>query len=444
MKNILTLLILFTFFSCSSTMQNNRSPAADEPNSCFNLAQNLLMNDNYKEDLAKVMGEKKLISFKEKLMLVQYAPADWINRVKTSLTNSLRNWNNSKYPAFYIFNDEEVIPIAKTYAQNIEKILSGEVPSEDAITNKAMKNVHDWISTFEGYTTDMDQLLDQRISLQYNIDLLKNIYLAPNEVRDIQITVKRSGELQNEIITLRTEDKNLGFTISKLKTEMDQLDESFGHNGKIKERIIRQAMLKDMITIIQRELEYALKNAASPSPQALAELEKLTTMINSVSDAPSTYGVYKITNKVFMRELAAASKLDTLYQKMNTPIKDLIAKAPATTPDGLASAALDPGALQNTYGSVSGITPMKIVSGAVLVLGGIGIDKYFVFKSAQNSTTTTTEVTNSPQDKAHLSTITRTKNFLTKKKDELSHIVQVEMIDIQKESKMLLNAHNKK
>jgi hypothetical protein len=458
MKSIISISLLLCLFSCSTLIHSGRSPANETGRSCIELTQNILLSDTYDHDLNKVLVDKKLVTFKEKIILVHYPSLNWINKVKTSFTNSLRNWNSTRYPAFYIFSDEDIIPTATTYAVNIEKIISRQLTADDTESIKAAQAVEDWTKVFEGYKLEMDQLLEQRISLQYNINLLKELKLGPNETRDIQLSVKRGGVLQDEIITLRAEDKNLGFTIKKLKNEMTTLDELFGSNGKIKERIIRQAMLKDILTIVHRELEHALKNSTAPSAEAIAELSRITMMLKNSEDMASSYGTFKITNKVFIREMASALKLDSAYQKVTTPVSNIRSilsnyftsaktevenlvpdrvqfpdlNSTSTDNNAFVAPTVDStaaptetqkvGFLQGTFASISNVSAKGVVTAAVVVVGGIELNRYFSVK-----TNSTTEVKNDSKQTAILE---NTKKKIQDKTNSISTMVEVQINDL--------------
>ena len=284
------------------------------------------MSKNYEINHEAALVDKKLITITNKFVTVQHPRMEWMNRLRKSLNQSLRNWNNNRYPAFYLFSDEDVVPHAKKYFETLEHTVTEQLPlTKEQTENKAM--VETWIKSFQDYQSDVDKLLDERISLQYNLKLVKKIKLK-DEPRDIKLMIKRNGVMTEEIITLRKEDKNLGHLEARLKKEIKNLDGARLQNGKIKDRIIRQAMLKDILTIVHRELEYAVKNTPDVSETMIKELESLDSLIKKDEFQPTTYGIYRVTNKVFMREALSMSKLDVLYKKVQDPvnsIKDLFA-----------------------------------------------------------------------------------------------------------------------
>ena len=121
LKKSIFILSLLALASCSTVPKNavtSRDPA-DEPANCNELVKSLFIKANYQQDLEKALIDKKLLSFSNKFVIVEHPSMNWINRARESLNKSLKNWNNNKYPAFYIFNDEEILPAAKKYFKTI-------------------------------------------------------------------------------------------------------------------------------------------------------------------------------------------------------------------------------------------------------------------------------------------------------------------------------------
>lgn len=436
MKLSLLLVFYLLLSSCSSLRptshsQGVRRPAesSSEATSCSEIAKDIFLSESYsyKDDLTKALTEKKLLTFKEKIIQIQYPRLEWINRAKIAFNQILRNWNNNRYPAFYIFSDEEVVSISKKYVENLDKILTNQVSLDNEEATASYVAVTDWIKSFQNYKIELDQLIEERISLQYNISLLKKLKLNKGESRDILISIKRDGKIQDETISLHAEDKNFEYTIFRLKKEMKDLDGTFIRNGKIKERIIRQAMLQDMLTIVQRELEYSIKNSAIPNQQLVTELENLSTLIKNKDFAPSTYGIFKINDKVFIRELLSLSKIDVAYKKIQKPIikikeilSDYFKNKNANTDEEKI------GFLKNIYAKITSISPKAAsIGGASVVIGGIGLERYFAI-----SKTDTKEL--GQDDQAHLEQLEATKKVEIKKQDAHAHAVEIQTEDLLK------------
>lgn len=433
MKSVIFCLFMATLVSCSAIQTSpTRSPAAESTNNtCAELVKNILLSENYDQDLLKALSDKKLLTFTEKKAILHYPSLEWINKARGSFNTALRNWNNFRYPAFYLFSEEEIIPIAKRYAENLEKIIANQIPTNDDETTHAYLAVDEWTKAFQNYQTELDQLLEERISLQYNLSLLKKIKVSRNEVRDIQISIKRKGILENQIITLRKKDRNLNATINQLKLEIKSLDGSLISNGRIKDRIIRQAMLLDMLNIVHRELEFAIKNSANPSEVILSKLERLTKLLKNSDYSPSTYGVYQITNKIFIRELISASKLDIAYSKIKSPLlklKDIVAKYFANKKTGTTKEKV--GLFKRIYLKISNITPKQAaIGGGSLTIAGLGIERYFMINEKTVTELKTPPPVNqlTPEDAAHQEQLDQTREVEEKKQEGYSSALELNL-----------------
>ncbi|MFA6239049.1 MAG: hypothetical protein WC635_17050 [Bacteriovorax sp.] len=440
-----TLFLALVLTSCSTSVVINRSPAADE--ACTDIVKKFFSDKKYEKNLVSNLAQKKLITFTEKKALIRYPKLEWLLKLRKSFNTSLRNWNNNRYPSFYIFNKENIISIAEKYAQKV-------VLDNDEIA-KASADVSQWTNAFKNYQTELDQLIDERISLQYNINLLKKLKLESDEPRDVLVTITRGGKFIDEIITFRKEDKNLDVAINKFKLEMKELDGTLLKNGKIKDRIIRQAMLQDMLTIVQRQLEYSVKNAPVLNDEMALELQKLTLMLKKTESLPSTYGVYKIENKIFLRELLAASKLDKAYAKIKGPLNKLKSLIPDFFDNSTGTDAEKIGILSSIYAKITNITPKQAgIGGAVVVVGGIGAQRYFSFKDKtvsdvdvslptnESSSDTIREIVPervsenipeiSPEDIAHNDQLERTEKIENQKSDGHSSVVEIQIDELTK------------
>jgi hypothetical protein len=149
-----------------------------------------------------------------------------------------------------------------------------------------------------------------------------------------------------------------------------------------------------------------------------------------------------------MRELAAAAKLDVAYQKISSPVvglKNIVTDylAPTITPavapaENLVTDAVSApvvgevektGFLGNVYAKISSIAPKSILGGAVVVIGGIGVERYFAIKPGNLTEINTNPTTNvmTAQDQAHQQQLDRTAKVGQSKQDGQSHVVEVQI-----------------
>lgn len=434
-----SLFILFTLLltSCSTLtkhpeVRNDRSPAKEF--SCSEMIKNFF-KEKPEKSLEQILSEKKLLTFSEKKAQLNYPRLEWINRVKKSLNTSLRNWNNNRYPSFYLLSNEEIVPTSKIYAENLEKILANTVALDDQQITKAYVEVSEWKKSYINYKNELDQLIEERISLQFNISLLKKIKLD-DEIKDVELIIKRGGVFQKEIVTLRKEDRNLKATINKLKQEMKGLDGSLFSNGRLKDRIIRQAMLQDMLTILHREMEYVVKNSPHPSEDFIKEFDQLSLLIKQQDFVPSTYGIYKIENKIFLKEVLTASKLDKVYAKIKAPvesIKNILANYFKNKTAGTDEQKV--GFLKRIYAKITGISPKKAaIGGGVIAVAGIGYERYFAFTHEGATELLERSPVNEvdTDDSAHREQLDQTEQIEVEKHEAHSSVVEIHIDELTK------------
>jgi hypothetical protein len=365
------------------------------------------------------LKERRLISIKDKFITINHPSLEWFNDVKISLMNRIKSWNKNEYPLFYLENEKDLISGAKKYAQLIDQEIAGNLSEEDAV---ALKSIKDWIELFKNYPSELNNLLDERVSLEFNLKMLKDLNLYKGEARDVQITIKKDGKFVTEIITLRKEDYNLKLTINNLKEQIKLIDGSLGKIGRLQERVIKQAMAMDLMTIIQRELEYSVKNSSTPSNEIVSQLEVLNVLLKDSDFNANSYGVFKIANQKFNKEVADLFNLKNPIKKTNpqdhTEITKAIeskittpktaenpeannltpAPAPALAPaNDNSNAPKRTGPLSTMYSKIASLTPyQKFMVTAKLSAIGYGAYKFFWFKKSGNTVEIITE--KKPQD----------------------------------------------
>lgn len=416
------LILLASLYSCSSMKTGAiiRQPAEDLAKSCPDMMTDFILTPEYKNDLKIALREKKLITFKEKIMKVEYPRLEWINRVKKSFNVSLKNWNSKRYPTFYLSHDEEVISIAKSYASAYEKELNNEL---DDGASKTLEMVRAWVNSYENYNKELGNLIEERIALQYNYTLLKKMDLK-NETRDIQLNFKKDGILTSEIISLHPEDNTYKSLLGDLNNRMKELDGGLIQDGKIKDRIVRQAMLQDMLTIVHRELESTVKNTDQVPTEMMRELSRLNKTLTNSDFSPSTYGVYKITDKVFMSELMSLSKLDVVYDTFKQPLiklKNIFSNffdKKSTDKEKI-------GFFSRMYAKIKSITPKQLATGtAVVATAGVGTYRYFWFDSSGH--------TSLPANDPHQVQLDQTQEVITTANDSHSKVIEIQIEEVLK------------
>jgi hypothetical protein len=350
-----------------------REPAEETVQSCKELVTNFFPNKSYPKKFEKAMLAKKVLTIKDKIMRIEYPKLAWINRAKKSFNVSMKLWNNKNYPSFYLSQEDEVINIAQTYAKSLEKEINNELDDQ---ATKNLDLVRTWIKSYQGYEQELDQLTEERISLQYNLAILKKMDLE-NKDRDIQLNFKKNGATTTEVFTLHKEDFSAKSLIGNLKNQITDLDGGIIRDGKIKERIIRQAMLQDMLTIVDRELEHHIKNTEKVPADLQVALKELNNTLKNKEFSPSTYGVYKITNKIFISELMSLSKLENVFATIKNPavkLKNILSNFLENNNNDKEKL----GFFSRLYARITSITPKQVaVGGSVVATAGFGTYRYF-------------------------------------------------------------------
>lgn len=418
----------------SRPLRHRRPAETADSTDCHTLVQNLFLTEHYEINHHAALVDKKLLSFSNKFVTIQHPRMDWMNRARKALNQSIRNWNNHRHPAFYLFNEEEILPAARNYFETLEKTATEQLPlTRELSENQAM--VSAWIKSYQNYQRDVDQLLDERISLQYNLSLIKKLKLKKDETRDIKLVLKRGGKMVEEIITLRKEDQNLGHLIKRFQTEIQELDGTLLKNGKIKDRIIRQAMLNDILIIVHRELEHAIKNASSSHEAVARELTNLEQLIKAEELRPTTYGVYRITNKTFTREALALSKLDVAYNKIKDPMVAIKEVFVDFLKNRSTREVVDEkekiGMFKRIYNKIASITPRQAAygTGTTAVLA-YGYHQYFWIHKKEGN-----EVERMGQEElepAHQEQLERTKEEATQKSEGHSEVIELSIDELTK------------
>ena len=100
--------------------------------------------------------------------------------------------------------------------------------------------------------------------------------------------------------------------------------------------------------------------------------------------SPHTYGVYRVSNSVFLRELAALSKVDVVYKRfLETPslkLKDILSNF-IKSKDGNKTEIEKIGMFKKIYARITNISPRTVAIGGLGVVGvGVGTNAFFTIK----------------------------------------------------------------
>lgn len=350
-----------------------------------------------------VLKKNGLLKSKDKFLILEQPSVSWFNKMRKSAISHLQSWNKNRYPIFYTSDNENFVIVGKSIDDLLERKASGNLDADDA---KALKKVLDQVSMFENYESDLAKIIDERASLQYNLEVIKKMKLDTNPI-DIKITIKKATGEESEVITFRKEDKNRKIVIDRLKKQLKELDGKLFKSGRIEERVIKQAYLKDILTIYHREVEYAVKNAKDSIPGLDELYKRLDKILTTTSFSPSTYGVFKMDHKLFKAELANFTKFDSAVRKVSAgkeKIKDSVqgfVSRKNTKADAQADAQ-NMGFLENIYVSVSNLTVADLTRYGIVGAIGFGTSQYLFLDNAeitnQNDVPSVQDATGEVQD----------------------------------------------
>ncbi|WP_127714320.1 hypothetical protein [Halobacteriovorax sp. HLS] len=332
MKKTLITIILLSLCSCSTFNKHSqifdtvssqkRDPASiNSPEEGCNRIIKDFISADYNKNLLKALEDKELVKRSSKKMQIKLPKDGWWTRLKDSWTHTFKNWNDNKFVSLYMFDEDETVASAAVYNKILKKTFDGSELSEDE--QIVLKNVDKWTSDFTNYKQQLDNLINERISIAYNLDILKR-YSFEGERAEVELSFVKDGKEVMEKMVFYRSDKNLQYYMKQLDKRITQLDggifDWWFDEGIIKQRIIQQAMLKDKVTIVHRELEYFIQNTESLDVEVRRQLEsklsELTAMLEEFDFKPSQYGINKVTNKALKKELWSLPKTVKGYKKL--------------------------------------------------------------------------------------------------------------------------------
>ncbi len=399
LKITLLIILVHSIQSCSHApveekYSGSREIASANNLSCQELANSILKNKSESvesfvstttlkaesDETIAVLKKNGLLKKKDKFLILEQPPIAWFNKVRKSAISHLQSWNKNRYPIFYTSDNENFAIIGKSIDDLLERKATGNLDAEDT---KTLKQVYDQVVMFENYESDITKIIDERASLQYNIEVLKKLKLDTNPI-DIKITIKKASGEESEVITFRKEDRNKKLVIGDLKRQLKELDGRLFKNGRIEERVIKQAFLEDILTIYHREVEYAVKNAKNPIAELDELYKRLDLNLKKKAIGPSSYGVFRMDHSLFKAELANFTKFDVAVRKVSSSkekIKDSVQgfvgrKNKAQDDNNM-------GFLENIYVSVSNLTVADLTRYGVVAAVGFGTSQYLFLDSAE-------------------------------------------------------------
>lgn len=316
---ILSISIL-TYVGQDTVQPNSRDIANSKNNApaCQLLLEDFVQR-SYKAKLLSALEERKLVQRSYNSITIRKLSKSWLKNKRDSLHRFLKTLNRKKHSVYYLDRDETLSSInvySDLFVKSLDKTSKIEKEGQ-AIIDK----VDSWVAKYKNYTVDIKNLTDERVSLEFNIQLLKMLEKEIDKALDkgneymANITLMIDGKETPRRYIFRKVDANYHFELSKLIQRRKELDggmfSSLLSLGEITNRIIDQARLHDIIRMHHRELEYYRNNTEGLSTEtknALSlKLEKLNALeVGYKSNKellPSEFGVSKLQSKKIKTEL---------------------------------------------------------------------------------------------------------------------------------------------
>lgn len=401
-KKTLSLLLIILLNSCSHVKENpSRDVASNPKTDCNELVESILsakVRQKYisrgelepkKKMSIDELKERGILKFREKVFTYNLPSVDWFNSIKHDLISRMKTWNNNRYPIFYLSKDKNYEKVGKEIAALLEKQSNGTISDSEV---QQLSQVMKEIRAFINYQNDLQKIVDERVTLQIAIDKISKVFIDDDKPIDLELIIRRDGLEFREVVTLRKKDHNRKLVLKKYHKLLKEFNGNMFKPGKLEERVLKQSMLRDIVTIYHREVEYAVKNKLPSSIKNDNDpLSSLYSQLNSALENsdfdPSSYGMFKIDDDVFLAELMRLTRADvgvvkTIQAKnrvQNALRNYLQVKPQLEDPQKV-------GLLRHAYLSVSNLTVRDVANFGIQGVIAITAYNYFVVDSKTSTT----------------------------------------------------------
>ncbi|NOT79282.1 MAG: hypothetical protein HOP07_09820 [Bacteriovoracaceae bacterium] len=149
--------------------------------------------------------------------------------------------------------------------------------------------------------------------------------------------------------------------------------------GMIEDRILKQATLKDVMTIYHREVEYAVKNSIHPTPELNNLYKVLSSHLENSDFDPSSYGMFRVDSDVLRAEFMHLTKTDQqvvksleFKEKVQKQMRNFFTdRSGAVNPEKV-------GLFQHMYLSFTNMTVTDITKYGITAVVAVGASQYFL------------------------------------------------------------------
>lgn len=328
------------------------------------------------ETAIKALKKNKILTLRDKVYILNHPPVDWFNKLRESLITHMKSWNKNRYPIFYLSKDNNFQETGKKISDLLEKQSRGAISDDET---KLLKRIFLEVEKFGNYQSEIKALFEERISLQHNIEVLKKLILEDQSPIDVTLTIKKASGDIKEVVTLRKSDRNRSLVLDKYRKLLKEFNGRIFKPGMIEDRILKQATLKDVMTIYHREVEYAVKNSIHPTPELNNLYKVLSSHLENSDFDPSSYGMFRVDSDVLRAEFMHLTKTDQqvvksleFKEKVQKQMRNFFTdRSGAVNPEKV-------GLFQHMYLSFTNMTVTDITKYGITAVVAVGASQYFL------------------------------------------------------------------
>ena|GEM_PF-2806599 len=326
-KNLI-LIFIFAISSCSQIEKSSqRTPASPGPTgpACRELMARFI-EPGYEKNIKQAIEEKRLVHRSlNRITVRRPRPSVFTKLYQKAERFFSRVVNDNRFPAYYIFDEAETVPKIMAYVRSYVK--GGVEESGKNAKEDFGPLVEKWLGDYELYEKQIDDLIKTRVSLSYNLNLLRHYKSEAADIDRVKLHFYKNGKFEESVFTFREADDNLDVLISDIQNEINRFDGgmftsnqrensrlgfNFVTEGVIRNRVLDQARLKDRLTILHREVEFVFLNLGKrdefigyteEGKKSLEELYvRVSNLLTDTDTRPSNWAVKKTSRQKFIKE----------------------------------------------------------------------------------------------------------------------------------------------
>lgn len=338
----LIFIFMIVLSSCSHTRKSpDRTPASPGPTgpACRKLMSRFI-EPGYEKNIKQALEKKELVHRSlNRITIRRPRPSIFTKLYQRAERFFSRVVNDNRFPAFYIFDEEETVPKIMAYVRSYVK--GGVEETGKNAKEDFGPQVTKWLNDYENYENQIDDLIKTRVSLAYNLNLLKRYKSEAGDIDRVKLHFYKDGKFEESVFTFREEDDNLNVLIKDIESELERFDGgwfasdqrensrlgfNFVTEGVIRNRVLEQARLRDRLVILHREAEFVFHNLGKRSEfdgyteegkKALEEIYiRASNLLTEQDTKPSSWAIKKTARQKFIKEFRQSIKSNKRLQEM--------------------------------------------------------------------------------------------------------------------------------